>query len=137
MPPTKKFKAEFAVRTSQFKVNKLMNRKQFVVVVNHPHWNGTVPTSKIVSKLAALYKVPDENQVSVFGLKTQFGGGKTVGFGLVYDDVASAKRLEPNYRLVRKGLGRKKDSGRKSAKEKKNRNKKVRGAAKGKAAKKK
>ncbi|CAJ1012775.1 hypothetical protein Q4I28_008088, partial [Leishmania naiffi] len=51
-----KKKAEVSIRTSQFKVNKLLNRKQFVVEVNHPHWCGTVPAQLIRKKLATLYK---------------------------------------------------------------------------------
>ena len=128
-----KRKAEFGVRTLQFKTNKLLNRKQFMVVVDHPNWNGTVPNKKVEEQLAKLYKVADPLQVAVFGMKTQFGGGETRGFGLIYDDVASMKRLEPNYRLVRQGLGRKRQVARKSLKERKNRAKKDRGAAKGKA----
>jgi hypothetical protein len=31
----------------------------------------------------------------------QFGGGKSTGFGLIYDDVKSAKSFEPKHRLVR------------------------------------
>ena len=128
-----KRKAEFTVRTLQFKTNKLMNRKQFVVVVDHANWNGTVPTQKVKEQLAKLYKVGDEKQVVVFSMKTQFGGGQTRGFGVIYDDVASMKRLEPNYRLQRIGLGRKRMVSRKSLKERKNRAMKDRGAAKGKA----
>jgi len=129
-----KRKAEFTVRTQQFQTNKLLNRKQFVVVVDHANWNGTVPTKEVKKSLAKLYKVPDEMQVSVFGLKTNFGGGQTRGFGIIYDDVASMKRVEPNYRLQRIKLGRKRAVARKSQKERKNRDKKVRGVAKGKAA---
>ena len=132
MAPIKK-KAEFTIRTQQFKVNQLMNRKQFVVVIDHANWNGTVPKAAVSKKVAALYKVPDEKQIALFGMKSQFGGGKTTGFGLIYDDVASAKRLEPNYRLVRQGLGRGRCVARKSRKERKNRDKKIRGAMKGKA----
>ena len=128
-----KRKAEFTVRTQQYAVNPLLNRKQFVVVVKHANWNGTVPTKKIREQIAKLFKVADEQQVSIFGLKTAFGGGETRGFGLVYDDVAAMKRLEPNYRLVRRGLGRKRAVARKSLKERKNRDKKVRGIGKGKA----
>jgi small subunit ribosomal protein S24e len=128
-----KRKAEFTVRTQQFKKNPLLNRRQFVVVVDHANWNGTVPNKKVKDELAKLYKVGDVQQVSVFGMKTQFGGGQTRGFGIIYDDVASMKRLEPNYRLQRIGLGRKRAVARKSLKERKNRAKKDRGAAKGKA----
>ncbi|RNC41136.1 40S ribosomal protein S24e [Trypanosoma cruzi] len=127
-----KKKAEVTVRTSQFKVNKLLNRKQFIVEVNHPGWCGTVPAKLIRSRLASLYKVADENQISVFGFKTKFGGGKTTGFGLIYDDLAALKRIEPNYRKARLGMGKKKLPARKSVKERCNRNKKIRGKAKGK-----
>jgi hypothetical protein len=33
--------------------------------------------------------------------RPQFGGGKSTGFGLIYDDVKSAKQFEPKYRLIR------------------------------------
>lgn len=36
-----------------------------------------------------------------FRLHSQFGGGKSTGFGLIYDDVKAAKQFEPKYRLVR------------------------------------
>ncbi|NBK25959.1 MAG: hypothetical protein EOM68_28580, partial [Spirochaetia bacterium] len=31
----------------------------------------------------------------------QFGGGKSTGFGLIYDDLKAAKQFEPKYRLIR------------------------------------
>lgn len=34
-------------------------------------------------------------------LGTQFGGGKSTGFGLIYDTLDSAKKFEPKYRLIR------------------------------------
>ena len=129
-----KRKAEFTVRTQQFSTNQLLNRRQFVVVVDHANWNGTVPNKKVQEQLAKLYKVPEVDQVAVFNMKPQFGGGKTIGFGVIYDDMASMKRYEPNYRLVRKGMGKKRAVARKSQKERKNRAMKVRGVKKGKAA---
>ena len=39
--------------------------------------------------------------VFVFGFKTQFGGGKTTGFAMVYDSLDYAKKNEPKYRLAR------------------------------------
>lgn len=53
-----------------------------------------------------MYKANKE-QVSVFGLRTQFGGGKTTGFALVYDSPEAMKKFEPQYRLVRFGLATK------------------------------
>eukprot|EP01084_Bolivina_argentea_P117567 208767_1 len=125
-----KKKADFTVRTTNFRQNKLLNRKQFVVEVSHPGWCGTVPTKQIRKKIAQLYKVPDEECVSLFEFKTKFGGGKTTGFGLIYDDMASFKRIEPNYRLSRAGYGKKRAVARKSQKERKNRDKKIRGIKK-------
>ena len=131
MAPAKK-KADFTVRTKCFKKNPLLKRRQFVVDVSHPNWNGTVSRAKIQEKLASMYKVTDSNCVSVFGLKTKFGGGSTLGFGVIYDDLASFKRTEPTYRLKRNGMGKKKGPARKSLKERKNRAKSCRGMEKAK-----
>lgn len=53
-----------------------------------------------------MYKATKE-QISVFGLRTQFGGGKTTGFALVYDSPEAMKKFEPRYRLIRVGLAEK------------------------------
>ena len=45
--------------------------------------------------------------MNVFGLRTQFGGGKTTGFALVYDSPEALKKFEPHYRLVRVGFASK------------------------------
>lgn len=55
---------------------------------------------EIREKLAKMYKVtPDV--VFVFGFRTAFGGGKSTGFGLVYDTLDYAKKFEPKHRLAR------------------------------------
>lgn len=70
-----------------------------VVDVLHPG-KATVPKTEIREKLAKMYKTtPDV--VFVFGFKTQFGGGKTTGFGMIYDSLDYAKKNEPKYRLQR------------------------------------
>ena len=53
-------------------------------------------------KLSEIYKV-EKNTVSVFGLLTHYGGGKTTGFALIYDSYEDLKKFEPHYRLVRYG----------------------------------
>ncbi|XP_066304728.1 small ribosomal subunit protein eS24-like isoform X1 [Branchiostoma lanceolatum] len=116
------------VRTRKFLTNRLMQRKQMVVDVLHPG-RATIPKTEIREKLAKMYKTtPDV--VFVFGFRTQFGGGKTTGFGLIYDTLDYAKKMEPNYRLARHGLYDKKKPSRKQRKERKNRQKKVRGVKK-------
>lgn len=99
-----------------------------VVDVLHPG-RATVPKTEIREKLAKMYKTtPDV--VFVFGFKTQFGGGKTTGFAMVYDSLDYAKKNEPKYRLQRHGLYERKKTSRKQRKERKNRMKKVRGIKK-------
>jgi len=62
----------------------------------------------------------------VFGFRTHFGGGKSSGFGLVYQSVSDAKRFEPTYRLIRYGLAQKVEKpSRQQRKQKKNRDKKI------------
>lgn len=46
-----------------------------------------------------MYKANKE-QVVVFGMKTKFGGGRSTGFGLIYDSRESMN-FEPRHRLVR------------------------------------
>mmetsp|Transcript_32520 Transcript_32520/g.52685 ORF Transcript_32520/g.52685 Transcript_32520/m.52685 type:complete len:133 (-) Transcript_32520:273-671(-) len=124
------------IRTRKFLTNRLLQRKQFIVDVLHPG-RANVPKQELREKLAKQYKIQDVAAVQVYGMRTAFGGGKTTGFGLIYDSLASAKKFEPKYRLVRIGLADGKKSGRKQRKEKKNRSKKVRGTKKAKAGEKK
>lgn len=101
----------------------------------HPG-RANVSKDELKEKLSKMYDVKDPNCTFVFGLKTQFGGGKSTGFGLVYDNVDVAKKFEPKYRLIRQGLEEKKPSSLKQKKERKNRMKKVRGTRKAGGAKK-
>lgn len=95
----------------------------------HPN-RPTVSKQEVREKLARMYKTTPDH-VFCFGFQTQFGGGKTTGFGLIYDTIDYAKKFEPRHRLVRNGLLNKKDRpARKQRKERKNRMKKVRGTEK-------
>lgn len=121
---------DFVVRTKKFMTNPLLARKQFSVEVLHP---GTVCASKkeICEKLCAMYKIKDHSCAFVYGLKPQFGGGRTVGFGVIYDDIAKAKKFEPKHRLIRSGVTTKVvKQGRRIKKDLKNKAKKVRAADK-------
>ena len=86
------------IRTRKFLTNRLLQRKQMVVDVLHPT-RANVSKDELRDKLAAMYKAP-KDQVIVFGFRTQFGGGKSTGFALVYD-TKDALKFEPRYRLVR------------------------------------
>ncbi|XP_045214918.1 40S ribosomal protein S24-like isoform X1 [Mercenaria mercenaria] len=118
------------IRTRKFMTNRLLCRKQMVVDCLHPG-KATLAKTEVREKLARMYKTtPDV--IFCFGFKTQFGGGKTSGFALIYDSLDFAKKFEPKYRLARHGLLEIKRTGRKQRKEKKNRMKKVRGTKKAK-----
>ncbi|KAF9597711.1 hypothetical protein IFM89_021198 [Coptis chinensis] len=47
-------------------------------------------------------EVKDPKSIFVFKFRTHFGGGKSTGFGLIYDYVDSAMKFEPKYRLIRR-----------------------------------
>lgn len=46
-----------------------------------------------------LHKHAKPETVFLFGFRTAFGGGKSTGFGLIYDSVEDAKKFEPKHRL--------------------------------------
>ncbi|EJU02051.1 hypothetical protein DACRYDRAFT_22435 [Dacryopinax primogenitus] len=125
--------APVTIRTRQFITNRLLQRKQFVVDILHPS-RPNVSKSDLGEKLAQMYKA-DAGRVVTFGLRTQFGGGRTTGFALIYDSEAAQRQFEPKFRLIRAGMATKTDkTSRKLRKERKNRAKKVRGTKKAKAA---
>jgi small subunit ribosomal protein S24e len=57
--------------------------------------------TELKDKLAKMYDVKEPNCIVVFKFRTRFGGGKSTGFGLIYDSVDAAKKFEPKYRLIR------------------------------------
>lgn len=123
----------WSLQVRKFLSNPLLQRKQFVVEVLHPGM-ANVSKAELKDKLARRYKVQDPNSIILFGFHTAFGGGRSSGFGLIYDNVAAAKRFEKKYRLIRAGLEESKTrTGRRATKELKNRKKKLRGIAKAKA----
>ena len=71
----------------------------------HPN-RANISKDELRGKLAEMYKA-NKDQVNVFGLQTQYGGGKTTGFALVYDSPEALKKFEPHYRLVRVGFATK------------------------------
>ncbi|KAK6344992.1 hypothetical protein TWF718_006937 [Orbilia javanica] len=121
------------VRTRKFLRNPLLQRKQMVVDILHPGLPN-ISKSDLREKLGKIYKA-DAGAVSVFGLRTQYGGGKTTGFALIYDSLDALKKFEPHYRLVRYEYASKiEKASRQQRKQRKNRMKEVRGTAKTKAA---
>ena len=121
--------SQATIRTRNFVNNPLLARKQFVVDVIHPGL-ANVSKSEIQARLCKEYKVTDPKNCVLFGFRTDYGGGKSSGFGLIYDSFDAMKKFEPGYRLRRLGMGKAKEVARKQRKERKNRNKKFRGVKK-------
>lgn len=104
--------------------------------VLHPN-SANVSKDDLRGKLAEVYK-SNKDQINVFGMRTQYGGGKSTGFALIYDSVEAMKKFEPHYRLVRVGHASKiEKASRQQRKQRKNRAKEFRGTAKTKGGKKK
>lgn len=91
--------APVTLRTRKFLTNRLLQRKQFVLDVLHPG-RPNVSKTELSEKLAGIYKT-DKARVVTFGFRTVFGGGRSTGFALIYDDEAAQRKFEPKYRLVR------------------------------------
>ncbi|PIA17183.1 hypothetical protein COEREDRAFT_80556 [Coemansia reversa NRRL 1564] len=120
------------IRTRKFITNRLLQRKQMVVDVIHP---GLANLSKVEvrEKLSKVFKT-ESDLVIPFGFRTQFGGGRSTGFVLIYDSVDAAKKFEPKFRLIRQGfMEAASRASRKQRKERKNRGKKTRGTGRAKA----
>jgi len=112
--------------------NPLLQRKQFVLEITHAG-GPCVSKADLKTRLAKMYKVDNPQLVVLFGIRTQFGGGRTSGFGCIYDNLEAAKKFEPTFRQCRMGLAEKKErEARKLRKDRKNRGKKKVGKAKSK-----
>ena len=83
------------------------------MVINILHLGKTTaPKTEIQEKLAKVYKTTP-GVIFVFGVKTHFDGGKTTGFGMIYDSLDYAKKNEHKHRLERHSLYDKKKISRK------------------------
>jgi small subunit ribosomal protein S24e len=65
----------------------------------HPEM-ANVSKKEIKEKLAKVLKVKEET-ITVFGLKTKFGGGRSSGFALVYDSLDAKKKYDSKPALLR------------------------------------
>ena len=78
-----------------------------------------------MTKLVAKLLSADESTIVLYGFKTAFGGGRSTGFGLVYEDKEALKQFEPKHRQVRLGLATKKTRTRKQWKDAKRKSKRT------------
>lgn len=97
-------------RSSTSVPNRRVNTIRLLILSSHSdvlHPNrANVSKDELRQKLAELYKT-NKDTVSCFGFRTQYGGGKSTGFALIYDSHEVMKKFEPHYRLVRYGAATK------------------------------
>ena len=96
-----------------------------IVDVIHPG-RANVPKSELEEVIAGMNKA-DAKLTMLFGFRSKFGGGKSTGFCLIYDNEEAMMKFEPKHRLIRKGVQEKVETSRKAMKEAKNKGKKIRG----------
>ena len=98
---------------------------QMIVDIIHPG-RASVPKSELQEVVGGMHKA-DAKLTTLFGFRTKFGGGKSTGFCLIYDNEEAMRKFEPKHRLVRNGMEVKVERSRKAMKEAKNKGLKVRG----------
>ena len=124
---------KFVLYARKIMNNPLLHRKQMQVEMIHPGM-ANVSRTALIEKLAHMMKTKAEC-ISVFGLHTKFGGGKSTGFAFIYNSLDEKKKFDQKRNLLRDKLISKQANSRKARKEIKGRQKKVRGKAKAAAAK--
>ena len=88
------------IRLRKVMRNPLLGRRQAVVECIHPN-KANVSKKDAAAKIAKMMKVSDLQTIFMFGFRTGFGGGKSKGFVLIYDNVETAKKFEPKSRSKR------------------------------------
>merc|ERR1719433_1951563 len=105
--------SHITVNTRKYQTNRLLHRKQIVVDIQHP--SSPTPSKNAVAELIGTrFKVASTKNIFLFGFRTQFGGGRTTGFCLIYDSLDDAKKYEPRYRPERAGLKERKETSKKA-----------------------
>ena len=107
-------------RFSKVKNNRLLNRVQMVVDVIHPR-EKNLTKDEIKEFIKTKFK---KSHISLIQVKKSFGGGRTRGIALVYDNEESLKRFELERRLERDAREHKPKKDRKSKEKKDTRKKK-------------
>ena len=74
------------IRLRKVMRNPLLGRRQAVVECIHPN-KANVSKKDAAAKIAKMMKVSDLQTIFMFGFRTGFGGGKSKGFVLIYDNV--------------------------------------------------
>jgi small subunit ribosomal protein S24e len=116
------------IRARRLRINKLLARKEVLLDVFHegkPNVSQADLKEMISGKFGA-----DPKNVVLFGFRTAFGGHRSTGFCLIYDNQSYLVKYEPTHRLRRLEIIPKRNPKRKPEKELKRKLKKTRGGEK-------
>ena len=97
--------SKVTLRIRKLTVNKLLDRKQFIVDILH--LGSAAPTIEEIKEKVANKLNANKDVIVIFGLHTKFGGGRSTGFGLIYDSLDALKKGEPKARRIKEGLEKK------------------------------
>ena len=90
------------IKTRSLKVNKLLARKELILDVYHEGKPNC--SQKEMKELINKKYGWDVKCVMLFGFKTAFGGNRSTGFCLAYDNQQYMVKYEPNHRLRREKI---------------------------------
>jgi small subunit ribosomal protein S24e len=102
------------IKTRRLRVNKLLARRELLLDVYH-EGKPNVSQKELKELISAKYKWDTKNIV-LFGFKTAFGGNRSTGFVLAYENQQYLVKYEPNFRLRRLAVLPKRNPKRKSEK---------------------
>ena len=102
------------IKTRRLRVNKLLARKELLLDVYH-EGKPNVSQKDLRELIANKYHWEQKNIV-LFGFKTAFGGNRSTGFCLAYENQQYLVKYEPIYRLRRLNVMGKKINKRKPLK---------------------
>ncbi len=87
--------------------NPLLHRVEVKFVVSHP--KAKTPTRDEVRSLIATNLNAEKNRVILDHMHTPFGSNETRGYAKIYESVEHAKKVEPEYILIRNKIIEKKE----------------------------
>lgn len=88
------------------KENSLLHRTEIRFKVIHSR--EKTPTREAIRKILADNMSKKVDTVIIDSIKTQFGKEEVLAYGKIYDNVENAKKIEPDYILLRHKLIEKK-----------------------------
>lgn len=112
------------IKTRRLRVNKLLARRELLLDVYH-EGKPNVSQKDLREAIATKYNWEPKNIV-LYGFRTAFGGNRSSGFCLCYDNQQYLVKYEPEFRLRRLAIVPKRNPKRKPLKELKRKIKKSR-----------